>query len=345
MLCIDVGMDINSNKELHKKEKKVEHIKHSGKHKVWIGTYIFLALICIAVYLLLRVQYFGFLDVYRSLLLKLSLAAFFSFIVLTISKLIEVVVVKRSQKRALLYNLIRLIHLITIIIIAFIVISFLNNNWYSAAVSLGLISLLLGFALQTPISSLIGWLYIVIRVPYKVGDRIQIDEFTGDVVEIGYFDTTLWEFAGEYLSNDVPSGRLIRFPNSIVWSSGVYNYSWKNFPYIWNEIPFHIAYQSDLKFVEQTIRNTAKAELGEGMEERVEELKNIIKQTPIDELEVKEYPFVNFRINSNTWVEALVIYLVEPRHAGAMRTKLIKKILEALLKEPDKVMFPKGDSR
>lgn len=345
MLCIDVGMDINSNKELRKKEKKVEHVKYSGKHKVWIGSYIFFALICIAIYFLLRVQYFGFLDVYRSLLLKLSLAAFFSFIVLIISKLLERLVVKRSHARALVYNLVRLIHLITIIIIAFIIISFLNNNWYSAAVSLGLISLLLGFALQTPISSLIGWLYIVIRVPYKVGDRIQIDEFTGDVVEIGYFDTTLWEFAGEYLSNDVPSGRLIRFPNSIVWSSGVYNYSWKNFPYIWNEIPFHIAYQSDLRFVEQTIRNTAKAELGEGMEERVEELKNIIKQTPIDELEVKEYPFVNFRINSNTWVEALVIYLVEPRRAGAMRTRLIKKILEALLKEPDKVMFPKGDAR
>ena len=195
------------------------------------------------------------------------------------------------------------------------------------------------------VSSLIGWLYIVIRVPYKVGDRIQIDQFTGDVVEIGYFDTTLWEFAGEYLSNDVPSGRLIRFPNSIVWSSGVYNYSWKNFPYIWNEIPFHIAYQSDLKFVEDTIRSVAKAELGEGMEEKVRELRNIIKQTPVDELEVKEYPFVNFRINPNTWVEALVIYLVEPRKAGAMRTRLIKKILEALLKEPEKVMFPKGDAR
>jgi len=338
-------MDINSNKEIHKKEKKVKQAKYSGKHKVWIGTYIFLAVICIAVYFLLRVQYFGFLDVYRSLLLKLSLAAFFSFIVLIISKLIEVVVAKRSQRRALLYNLIRLIRLITIIIIAFIVISFLNNNWYSAAVSLGLISLLLGFALQTPISSLIGWLYIVIRVPYKVGDRIQIDQFTGDVVEIGYFDTTLWEFAGEYLSNDVPSGRLIRFPNSIVWSSGVYNYSWKNFPYIWNEIPFHIAYQSDLNFVEQTIRDIAKAELGESMEEKVRELRNIIKQTPVDELEIKEYPFVNFRINDNTWVEALVIYLVEPRKAGVMRTRLIKKILEALLKEPEKVMFPKGDSR
>jgi small-conductance mechanosensitive channel len=338
-------MDINSNKELNKKEKKVEKAKHSDKHKVWIGTYIFLALICIAAYLLLRLQFFGFLQTYRNLLLKLSLAAFFSFIVLIISKFLERIVVLRSHVKALVYNLVRLIHLITIIIIAFIVISFLNNNWYSAAVSLGLISLLLGFALQTPISSLIGWLYIVIRVPYKVGDRIQIEEFTGDVVEIGYFDTTLWEFAGEYLSNDVPSGRLIRFPNSIVWSSGVYNYSWKNFPYIWNEIPFHIAYQSDLNFVEETIRAVTKEHLGQGMEENVRELRNIIKQTPVDELEIKEYPFVNFRINDNTWVEALVIYLVEPRKAGAMRTQLIKKILEALLKEPEKVMFPKGDSR
>src|SRR4051812_28817 len=345
VLCITVDMDVKSNQEIHKETKKAERTNYSGQHKVWIGTYIFLALICIAAYFLLRVQYFGFLETYRSLLLKLSLAAFFSFIVLIVSKVIERVVVKRSHARALLYNLVRLIHLITIIIIAFIVISFLNNNWYSAAVSLGLISLLLGFALQTPISSLIGWLYIAIRVPYKVGDRIQIDQFTGDVVEIGYFDTTLWEFAGEYLSNDVPSGRLIRFPNSIVWSSGVYNYSWKNFPYIWNEIPFYIAYQSDIPFVEQTIRSTAKAELGEGMEDRVRELRNIIKHTPVDEIEIKEYPFVNFRINDNTWVEALVIYLVEPRKAGAMRTQLIKKILEALLKEPDKVMFPKGDSR
>jgi hypothetical protein len=53
--------------------------------------------------------------------------------------------------------------------------------------------------------------------------------------------------------------------------------------------------------------------------------KNIIKQTPVDELQIKEYPFVNFRINDNTWLEVLVIYLVEPGKAGAMRTRMIKK--------------------
>ncbi len=237
-------MDIKTSNEISAEERKVEQVKRSEKHKVWIGTYIILALVCITVYLLIRLKFFGFLQAYRDLLLKLSLAAFFSFLVLIVAKMVEGLVVKHSHTKALVYNFVRLIHFITILIIAFIVISFINNNWYSAAVSLGLISLILGFALQTPISSLIGWLYIVIRAPYKVGDRIQIDEFTGDVVEIGYFDTTLWEFAGEYMSNDVPSGRLIRFPNSVVWTSGVYNYSWKNFPYIWNEIPFHIAYQS-----------------------------------------------------------------------------------------------------
>ena len=81
------------------------------------------------------------------------------------------------------------------------------------------------------------------------------------------------------------------------------------------------------------------------MEKHVQELRDLIKETPVDEIEIKEYPFVNFRINANTWVEALLIYLVDPKKSSAVRTNLIKKVLEALLKEPDKVMFPKGDNR
>jgi len=100
-----------------------------------------------------------------------------------------------------------------------------------------------------------------------------------------------------------------------------------------------------LEYVEKIIRTLAKEELGTGMEERVAELRNIIKQTPVDELEIKEYPFVNFRINANTWVEVLLVYLVEPKKSGAMRSRLIKKILKELNKEPDRVLFPKTNSR
>jgi small-conductance mechanosensitive channel len=69
-------------------------------------------------------------------------------------------------------------------------------------------------AVQTPRTSFLGWIYILIRRPYQVGDRIQIEDATGDVIDVSYLDTTLWEFGGKYLSTDHPSGRIIKFPNS-----------------------------------------------------------------------------------------------------------------------------------
>ena len=338
-------MDIRTSEKSSKEKKQVRELHDSKRQKLWIGGYLLLAVACLLLYFLFRLEIFDVIGTYRNTLLKLLLAAATCFGILIIARITQGIVAKRSHTRAIQYNMVRLIRLITIIVMLFVVISFLNANWYTAAVSLGLISLLLGFALQTPIASLIGWFYIVIRVPYKVGDRIQLGQFTGDVVEINYFDTTLWEFAGNYMTNDLPSGRLIRFPNSMVFQFEVYNYSWQKFPYIWNEIPFHISYQSDLDWVEKTIRATAKEELGTGMEEHVRELRDLIKRTPVDELEIKEYPFVNFRINPNTWVEVLLIYLVDPKQASAVRTNLIRKVIAALLQEPDKVMFPKGDAR
>jgi small-conductance mechanosensitive channel len=178
-----------------------------------------------------------------------------------------------------------------------------------------------------------------------VGDRIEIDDATGDVIDVGYFDTTLWEFGGKYLSTDHPSGRIIKFPNSKVLNTMVFNYSWPLFPYIWNEVKFYIAYQSDLQFVATTMQKITEEEIGEDMIERVEIYRNLLARTPVDELEVKEHPRVIFRVSDNTWLEAIVRYLVPPRDAGSIKTRLIKNLLAALNAKPEKVMFPKGDAR
>jgi small-conductance mechanosensitive channel len=312
---------------------------------VKLGIYIFLALAFITAYFLLKLHVFAVFGTWLKMASKFSLGAFFAMLILLAAKIVESAIRRHGKSRAYRYNLIRLINLVSVVLVVIVIISFLFVNWYTAAVSLGLLSLILGFALQTPITSFIGWINILIRAPYHIGDRIQIDTFKGDVVEINYFDTTLWEFGGEYLTNDVPSGRLIRFPNSLVLQSAVFNYSWQKFPYIWNEIPFHVAYESDLEFVSATIKSVAKKELGSEMEHRIEEFKSLVKQTPVDELDIKEYPFVSLRINTNTWVEVTLTYLVEPKRASAMRTALIGKIIAALLQSPDKVMFPKSNAR
>lgn len=338
-------MDIRKQSEDLKSLRKLEHTQKKGMHKMWLGGYIILALALLVLYFLFRIRFFEVFGTYLHLIQKITLGSFVGMLILIASKLVEMIVLKRSKDKADAYNLLRLIRLLAVLLIIFVGISFLFKEWYAAAVSLGLISLIMGFALQTPISSFIAWLYIIIREPYQVGDRIQIDDLKGDVVEINYLDTTLWEFSGDYLTNDVPSGRLIRFPNSLVLQVAVYNYSWEKFPYIWNEIPLHIAYESDFKFVEDTIIRVTKEELGHEMADNVEQFKVLISQTAVNELEIKEYPTVNFRISSNTWVEVVVTYLVEPKHATSVRTNIIKKIIAELLKEPDKVMFPKSNNR
>jgi small-conductance mechanosensitive channel len=193
--------------------------------------------------------------------------------------------------------------------------------------------------------SFIAWIYILVRRPYQVGDRIKIGDATGDVIDVGYLDTTLWEFGGHYISGDHPSGRVIRFPNEQVLSSIVWNYSWPLFPYIWNEVKFQIAYQSDLQFVAETMQRIVEEDLGEEMMQRVEVYRELLARTPVDELEVRAHPRVIFRVDEMTWIDAIVRYVVSPREAGAVKSRLIPKLLAALNAQPERVMFPKGDAR
>lgn len=314
--------------------------------KFGLAVYFLLLLGLGTLYYLFRVGYFGFAEEYRLLIARGIAGAMAIVVVLILSGAIRAYLIDTLADGAARYNLSRVVTLLAGLSIFFIGLSVLFANWYTAVVSFGLISLILGFALQTPITSFIGWVYILVKAPYKVGDRIKIGEAAGDVIGVSYLDTTLWEFGGELLSTaNHPSGRLIKFPNSMVLDSVVHNYSWPLFPYIWNDIKFFVAYQSDLDFVAQVMRDTASEEVGDAMSERIRVYRKLLSETPVNQLDVREHPVVNFRVHDNTWIEAIVRYLVEPKRAGSVKTRLIKTMLEKLNAEPGKVMFPKADLR
>src|SRR6266480_1522452 len=315
------------------------------RDKLLIGSHAFLLLVLTAFYYLLTLRFFGFAALYVPLIRKFTLAAAAIVLSLAALKLLDVYLLGRVQNAASRYNLQRVSRLVGGLLIVFWVITILFQNWYTAVVSFGVISLILGFALQTPVTSFIGWVYILVREPYRVGDGIKIGDATGDVIDVGYFDTTLWEFGGEFLSTDHPSGRVIKFPNSNVLRTPVYNYTWALFPYIWNEIKFNVAYDSDLEFVARTMQEVAESEVGEGMMKQVRLFRELLAHTPVDQLEVQERPVVIFRVGENIWLEAIVRYLVHPKEAGRVKTRLIKDLLTKLNAEPDRVLFPKGNTR
>ena len=315
-----------------------------ARDKFLIGTHLVLLVALGAAYQVLRIRFTGFLVAYP-VVQKLILALVVLIVCLIVIKLSDVYFVGRVQNAVHQYTLKRVSRLVIFLVLAFFVLTIFFQNWYTAVVSFGLISLILGFALQTPITSFIGWIYILVREPYRVGDRIQIGIASGDVIDVNYLDTTLWEFGGDYLSTEHPSGRIIKFPNSRVLSEPVFNYTWPLFPYIWNEIKFHVAYNADLEFIAATMKDVAEKEVGEAMMKQVEVFRQILAQTPVNQLEVQERPVVMFRVSENTWIEAIVRYLVSPKEAGRVKSRMTEELLTRLNAEPERVMFPKGNTR
>ncbi len=316
-----------------------------ARHKLWIGTYLLALVALAALHYAVRLKFFDFADAYRPPVLRAVVGAMAVVVVLAAAKFVDAFLIDPLSDAVSRYNLHRVLRLAAGVAIALIAVSVLFANWYTAAVSFGVLSLVVGLAVQTPFTSLLGWVYILVRAPYRVGDRIRIGEATGDVIDVGYLDTTLWEFGGQYLSTDHPSGRVIRFPNSHVLSNAVYNYSWPLFPYIWNEITFYVAYNSDLEFVSAVMREVAEEEIGQAMRERIRTYRELLAHTPVDELQVREHPSVVFRADQNTWIDATIRYLVEPREAGRVKTRLIQKMLQRLNAEPERVCFPKDNMR
>jgi small-conductance mechanosensitive channel len=325
--------------------KPEEKPKAETKDKLVLSTHVIVLLALAVVYYALKFSVFGFAARFIPWIQRLDKGAMSVVLLLAVFKVIDVYWIGRIDSLVARYNLKRVMKLVLGLLMAFIVVSILFDNWYTTIVSVGLFSLILGLAVQTPVTSFLGWIYILVRAPYRVGDRIKIGEARGDVIDVSYLDTTLWEFGGDFLSTDHPSGRIIKFPNSKVLSSTVYNYTWPLFPYIWNEVKFSVAYNSDLEFISETMQRVAAEEVGEHMMKQVRIFRELLAQTPVDQLEVREYPAVLFRVNANTWLDAIVRYLVHPKEAGRVKTRLIKKLLAELNKAPERVMFPKGDAR
>jgi small-conductance mechanosensitive channel len=219
----------------------------------------------------------------------------------------------------------------------------LTEQWVGVLFSLGVVGFAVTFALQQPLFSLIGWVYIMVNRPYQVGDRVAIEDSKGDVVEVNFLVTTLWEINGELVTSNQPSGRIITLPNSVVLSSHVKNFTREEFPFVWNEVAIEVAYETDIEFAQGLMAEVADDMLGDQMESRIERYRERLSETPV-ELEVQARPTVNV-VQETSWVKLKVRYLVDPRRGQRTKNELYERILHELNMYPDRVKFPVGRNR
>jgi small-conductance mechanosensitive channel len=106
----------------------------------------------------------------------------------------------------------------------------------------GIAGIALALAAQDVLSNFLGGAIIAIDTPFRIGDRVRIDTFTGDVVLIGGRSTRI-----KTLDN-----RIITLPNSTVIKGVIINYSQPD-PSLKLTIPFSVAYGSDMDRVTEIL--------------------------------------------------------------------------------------------
>jgi small-conductance mechanosensitive channel len=204
------------------------------------------------------------------------------------------------------------------------------KGFQSIATYLGLLSAGLAIALKDLVSNFAGWLFIISQRPFSVGDRIQIGNYAGDVIDTRIFQFTLLEI-GNWVSADQSTGRIIHIPNGMVLSEILANYS-KGFQYIWNEVPVLITFESNWKKAKKILQKIAdkNAEhLSKAAEKRVKEASKKFmilysKLTPIVYTSVKD-----------SGVLLTIRYLCEPQHRRDSEQAIWEDILKEFTQKKD----------
>jgi small-conductance mechanosensitive channel len=219
----------------------------------------------------------------------------------------------------------------------------LTDQWVGVLLSLGVVGFAITFALQQPLLSLLGWFYIMTKRPYSVGDRVRIGETKGDVIEVDFLVTTIWEVGGELVSTNQPSGRVVTVPNSMVLASEITNFGGGGSEYVWNELSIQVSYETDLDVASSVMIQEAEAVIGEEMVDRIADFRERLAETPV-ELEVTDRPTVNI-VQAESWVELRLRYVVHPRRGTRVRNELYERILERFNENPTVTSFPVSRNR
>ena len=177
------------------------------RDKLWFLTHALVLAGCAALYFLINTGFIPLKPAHSALAYRTLRGIALIVVLLAAAKLIIVYSIGRLTDVPTRHTLKRIVRLLAAFAIFLVAISIIFVNWYAALTALGVGSVIVGLAVQTPMTSFIGWIYLLARHPYRVGDRIKIGDATGDVIDVSYLDTTLWEFGGQYFSGDHPSGR------------------------------------------------------------------------------------------------------------------------------------------
>jgi small-conductance mechanosensitive channel len=180
-------------------------------------------------------------------------------------------------------------------------------------------------ALQDVIASVGGFIAIGFSNLYRVGDRVQVNEIKGDVVDISVMRTTVME-TGNWVSRDLYNGRIVRIPNSAVLKGLVFNYS-QGFRFVWDEIKVRLTSGSDHQQTREMLLRVAKETVSDYLAEAQGSWKQMVENYRIENRLLE--PTVTLEANAGS-LEFSLSYIVDYNKRTTVKDQLFTKIVDEM---------------
>lgn len=205
---------------------------------------------------------------------------------------------------------------------------------YIALVAAGLV-----IVLREPVQDIAGFLFIMWRSPFRLGDRIEVNDVKGDVIDQGLFKFSLMEI-GNWVDAEQSTGRVVHISNHKIFSGNIFNYT-GGFKYIWNEVTVRLTYESNWRKAKELLLKIAQhhsIDMSQKAEEEMMEASssyylsyNVL--TPTVYMHIKDYG-----------IAMTIRYLTDPRQRRSTEQSIHEEVLD-MIQSHDDIMWAYPTSR
>lgn len=228
---------------------------------------------------------------------------------------------------------------VNLLVTAFLILGLVSvwfDNPERLATAFGLVAAGLAFALQQVVTSIAGYFVILRGNNFTVGDRISMGGVRGDVIALGFIQTTILEMGqppalqsadpAVWVRSRQFTGRIVTVSNAQLFNEPVFNYT-RDFPYIWEEITLPVRYQDARDRVEQILLTAARRHALQVEELDKEDLRRMQERYAVQISDID--PQVFYRLTDN-WLELTVRFLANTHGVRGVKDALSRDILAGL---------------
>lgn len=256
-----------------------------------------------------------------------------AFVAAFLVKLIATPVINRTKNPKDRYSRHKMVNTSLFLLVTVALVILWGRLFHNKGTFFGLIGAGLAIALREPLLSIAGRVAIFAGHMYGVGDRIEVNKISGDVIDVGMFYTRMMEI-GNWITADQATGRIVQMPNSQIFGTPVYNYT-QNFSYLWDQVDLPITYTSNLEAATRIMSDAGNEYSKEFLQRAQQDLEQMRHNYLVPAFELKPHVFVSFDSN---YVTLTMRYIVDPHQRRGARSFLSSSML-AKIKERNDIQF------